>query len=526
MFLPQVVKSARVMKKAVAYLQPYMEAEQDGEQEPVAKIVLATAKGDVHDIGKNIVGVVLRCNNYEVIDLGVMVPSSRILETAREQGASVVGVSGLITPSLDEMCYVAKDMEREGFDIPLLIGGATTSRVHTAVKISPEYHGATIHVTDASRVVGVVSKLLARDQREAYIKSIGDEYDAIRKRRAGERRTGKRTGIADARANRHPVDWAAYTPPKPVQTGLRTFESFDLQELTAYIDWTPFFRSWDMKGSYPKILDDPEAGEAARTLFNDARDMLERIVDEQWLEAHAAIGFWPANSVRHDDIEVYADDDRQRVLTTLHTLRQQGVQREGRPNLALADFIAPKDTGVEDYIGAFVVSTGFGLDKVVADFENNNDDYSAILAKALADRLAEALAERMHELVRREYWGYAPDENLDNKALIREEYRGIRPAPGYPACPDHTEKGRLFELLEAEQRTGVSLTENYAMLPAAAVSGLYFSHPDSRYFGVNKLARDQIEDYAKRKGLTVAQTERWLAHVLGYDPDDEEQAAA
>ncbi|MDZ7843107.1 MAG: methionine synthase [Gammaproteobacteria bacterium] len=526
MFLPQVVKSARVMKKAVAYLQPYMEAEQDGEREPVAKIVLATAKGDVHDIGKNIVGVVLRCNNYEVIDLGVMVPSARILETAREQGASVVGVSGLITPSLDEMCFVARDMKREGFDIPLLIGGATTSRVHTAVKISPEYHGPTIHVIDASRVVGVVSKLLAKDQREEYINSISEEYESIRERRSRERRTGKRTSLADARANKHPIDWGGYTPPKPNQSGLRTFESFDLKELTDYIDWTPFFRSWDMKGSYPKILDDPEAGEAARTLFNDARDMLKRIVEEQWLEAHAAIGFWPANTVGDDDIEVYTDQDRSKVLTTLHTLRQQAVQREGRPNLALADYIAPKDSGVDDYIGAFVVSTGFGLDKIVAHYENNNDDYSSILAKALADRLAEAFAERMHELVRKEFWGYASDEDLDNKAIIREEYRGIRPAPGYPACPDHTEKGLLFKLLEAEKRTGVSLTENYAMLPAAAVSGLYFSHPDSRYFGVNKLAPDQIEDYAKRKGLTLQQTERWLAHVLGYDPDEKEQAAA
>ncbi|HSH41563.1 MAG TPA: vitamin B12 dependent-methionine synthase activation domain-containing protein, partial [Arenicellales bacterium] len=520
-----VVKSARVMKKAVAYLQPYMEAEQEGEREPVAKIVMATAKGDVHDIGKNIVGVVLRCNNYEVIDLGVMVPSAKILETAQQEGASVIGVSGLITPSLDEMCYVARDMEREGFDVPLLIGGATTSRVHTAVKISPEYHGPTIHVTDASRVVGVVSKLLAKDQREDYIKSISEEYHSIRERRSKERRGGKRASLADARANKHSIDWAGYTPPKPKRTGLMTFESFDVASLLDYIDWTPFFRSWDMKGSYPKILDDPEAGEAARTLLSDARDMLKRIVEERWLDARAAIGFWPANTVGDDDIEVYADADRTRVLTTLHTLRQQAVMREGRPNLALADFIAPKDSGVGDYIGAFVVSTGFGLDKVVADFEKRHDDYSAILAKALADRLAEAFAERMHEMVRKEYWGYAPDEDLDNNALIREEYQGIRPAPGYPACPDHTEKGLLFKLLEAEKRTGVKLTENYAMLPGAAVSGLYFSHPDSRYFGVNKLARDQVEDYARRKGLTVKQTERWLAHVLGYDPEDEQAAA-
>jgi 5-methyltetrahydrofolate--homocysteine methyltransferase len=527
MFLPQVVKSARVMKKAVAYLQPFMETEQDGEREPVAKIVMATAKGDVHDIGKNIVGVVLRCNNYEVIDLGVMVPSAKILDTAREEGASIIGVSGLITPSLDEMCYVAKEMQREGFVIPLLIGGATTSRVHTAVKIAPNYQGPTIHVTDASRVVGVVGKLLTKSQRDGYVKSISEEYASIRDRRSEERRTGKRATIKQARANKHPFDWSSYQPPRPRLRGLRTFEDHDLGDLIDFIDWTPFFRSWDLKGVYPRILEDPEAGEAARGLFRDARAMLRQIVNEKWLQPRAAIGFWPANTVDDDDIEVYAGEDRKEVLITLHTLRQQAVQREGRPNLALADYIAPKDSGVDDHVGGFVVSAGFGLDKVVADFEARHDDYSSILAKALADRLAEAFAERMHHLVRTEYWGYAADEALDNDALIREEYRGIRPAPGYPACPDHTEKRLLFNLLEAEQRTGVILTENYAMLPAASVSGLYFSHPDSRYFGVNKLARDQIEDYARRKGMTVAQTERWLAHVLGYDPEDQsEQAAA
>jgi len=526
MFLPQVVKSARVMKKAVAYLQPYMEAEQDGEQEPVAKIVMATAKGDVHDIGKNIVGVVLRCNSYEVIDLGVMVPSARILETAREEGASIIGVSGLITPSLDEMCYVARDMEREGFDIPLLIGGATTSRMHTAVKIAPEYHGPTVHVTDASRVVGVVGKLLADNQRDEYIASISEDYQAIRERRSKERSTGRRASIEDARANKLPTDWSSYTPPRPNEMGLRTFEHYDLEEISGYIDWTPFFRSWDMKGSYPKILDDPEAGEAARSLFNDARAMLEQLIAEQWLSAHAAIGFWPANTVGDDDIEVYAGDDRERVVTTLHTLRQQAVQREGKPNLALADFIAPRDSGVADYIGGFVVSTGFGVDKIAKAYEDRNDDYSSILVKALADRLAEAFAERMHEKVRKELWGYAPDESLDNAALIREEYRGIRPAPGYPACPDHTEKRLLFNLLEAERRTGVELTESYAMMPAAAVSGLYFSHPEARYFGVNKLAPDQVADYAERKGMTVEQVERWLAHVLGYDPGEAGKRAA
>ncbi len=469
--------------------------------------------------------MVLRCNNYEVIDLGVMVPSARILETARAEGASIVGVSGLITPSLDEMCYVAKEMEREGFDIPLLIGGATTSRVHTAVKIAPGYHGPTIHVSDASRAVGVVGKLLTRSQREEYIESIRAEYASIRDRRAQERRTGRRASLADARANKLPFDWSAYAPPRPQVLGLRTFETFDLEDLSGYIDWTPFFRSWDLSGTYPRILEDPTVGEAARTLFRDAQSMLRRIIDERWLAAHGAVGFWPANTVGDDDIEVYADEERERVLATLHTLRQQTVQRTGRPNLALADFIAPKDSGVSDYIGGFVVSTGFGLDEVVADFEGRHDDYSAILAKALADRLAEAFAERMHQIVRTDLWGYAPDEALDNAALIREEYRGIRPAPGYPACPDHTEKGILFDLLGASERTGVSLTESYAMLPAAAVSGLYFSHPDSRYFGVSKIARDQVSDYARRKGLTVAQTERWLAHVLGYDADDEQAAA-
>jgi len=526
MFLPQVVKSARVMKKAVAYLQPYMEAEQDGEREPVARIVLATAKGDVHDIGKNIVGVVLRCNNYEVIDLGVMVPGARILEAAREQGASIIGVSGLITPSLDEMGYVARDMEREGFDIPLLIGGATTSRLHTAVKIAPEYHGPTIHVTDASRVVGVVSKLLTENQRDEYIAAISEDYQAIRERRSKERSTGRRASIVDARANKLPTDWSSYTPPRPGQTGLRTFEHFDLEQISRYIDWTPFFRTWELKGSYPKILDDSKAGEAARSLFNDAQAMLEQLIAEQWLSARAAVGFWPANTVGDDDIEVYADEERQRVITTLHTLRQQAVQREGKPNLALADFIAPKDSGVADYIGGFVVSTGFGVDKIVKAYEDRNDDYNAILVKALADRLAEAFAECLHEKVRRELWGYAPDEALDNAALIREAYRGIRPAPGYPACPDHTEKRLLFALLEAERRSGVVLTESYAMLPAASVSGLYFSHPGSRYFAVNKLAPDQVADYAGRKGMAVEQVERWLAPVLGYDPKDENKRAA
>jgi 5-methyltetrahydrofolate--homocysteine methyltransferase len=525
MFLPQVVKSARVMKRAVAYLKPFMEAEHAGSMRPpAAKIVLATAKGDVHDIGKNIVGVVLRCNNYEVIDLGVMVPSARILETARAEGADLVGVSGLITPSLEEMCYVAQEMQREGFDIPLLIGGATTSRMHTAVKIAPNYEGPTVHVADASRAVGVVSKLVSPASRGAYVAAVREEYAAMRARRAEERRTRRRATLADARANKLPFDWSTYVPPRPQELGCKHFESYDLDELTRFIDWTPFFRSWDLPGTYPRILEDDKVGEAARTLYRDARAMLRRIVEERWLQARAIIGFWGANAVG-DDIEVYADGGRARSIATLYTLRQQAIQRRGRANLALADFVAPKGSRVEDYLGAFVVSAGFGLDEVVADFERRHDDYGAILLKALADRLAEAFAERMHQRVRTEFWGYAADERLDNAALIREEYRGIRPAPGYPACPDHTEKRTVFDLLDAEAVTGVSLTESFAMLPAASVSGLYFSHPEARYFGVGKIERDQVQEYARRKGLAVEAAERWLAHMLGYDVEVEPAAA-
>jgi 5-methyltetrahydrofolate--homocysteine methyltransferase len=525
MFLPQVVKSARVMKRAVAYLKPFMEAEHAGSMRPpAAKIVLATAKGDVHDIGKNIVGVVLRCNNYEVIDLGVMVPSARILETARAEGADLVGVSGLITPSLEEMCYVAQEMQREGFDIPLLIGGATTSRMHTAVKIAPNYEGPTVHVADASRAVGVVSKLVSPASRGAYVAAVREEYAAMRARRAEERRTRRRATLADARANKLPFDWSTYVPPRPQELGCKHFESYDLDELTRFIDWTPFFRSWDLPGTYPRILEDDKVGEAARTLYRDARAMLRRIVEERWLQARAIIGFWCANAVG-DDIEVYADGGRARSIATLYTLRQQAIQRRGRANLALADFVAPKGSRVEDYLGAFVVSAGFGLDEVVADFERRHDDYGAILLKALADRLAEAFAERMHQRVRTEFWGYAADERLDNAALIREEYRGIRPAPGYPACPDHTEKRTVFDLLDAEAVTGVSLTESFAMLPAASVSGLYFSHPEARYFGVGKIERDQVQEYARRKGLAVEAAERWLAHMLGYDVEVEPAAA-
>jgi 5-methyltetrahydrofolate--homocysteine methyltransferase len=519
MFLPQVVKSARVMKKAVAHLEPFMESEKsdDDDTRSAGKVVLATAKGDVHDIGKNIVGVVLACNNYEVIDLGVMVPASRILETARAEDADIIGVSGLITPSLDEMCHVAGEMEREGLELPLLIGGATTSRVHTAVKVSPNYRGPTVYVPDASRAVGVVSKLIGAE-RQQYAAQVGAEYAAIREQRAAQRRGARRATLADARANRFPIDWQSYSPPSPSFVGRKLFDDYPLDELVDFIDWSPFFRSWDLAGSFPRILDDETTGAAARELFADANEMLRRIVDERWLRARAVIGLWPAASML-DDIVVYSGDDRREPLATFHTLRQQMDRGEGRANLALADFVAPATSALSDYLGAFAVTTGFGLDEVVDRFESAHDDYSAIMAKALADRLAEAFAERMHQRVRTEFWGYASEERLDNEALIGEQYRGIRPAPGYPACPDHTEKQTLFELLDAQESAGVRLTESFAMMPAASVSGLYFAHPDSRYFGVSKIERDQVRDYAARKNTSVAEIERWLAPVLGYDPN-------
>jgi len=525
MFLPQVVKSARVMKKAVAHLEPYMEAEKSSEDvsRAAGKIVLATAKGDVHDIGKNIVGVVLACNNYEVVDLGVMVSANRIFEAARAENADIIGISGLITPSLDEMCHVASEMERQGFELPLLIGGATTSRVHTAVKISPNYQGPTVYVPDASRAVGVVSKLIGTG-RQQFVSQVAAEYAAIREQRAAQRRNARRATLAEARANRCPIDWQSYTPPPPSFTGRKQFDDYPLTELVEFIDWGPFFHTWDLAGSFPRILDDETVGAAARDLFADAKEMLRRIVDERWLQARAVIGFWPAASVT-DDIVVYADDDAREPLATFHTLRQQMDRGAGRANLALADFIAPRESGLKDYLGAFAVSTGFGLDEVVAGFESAHDDYSAIMAKALADRLAEAFAERMHQRVRTEFWGYASDELLANKALIKEQYRGIRPAPGYPACPDHTEKHTLFELLDAQAATGIRLTESFAMLPAASVSGLYFAHPESRYFGVSKVERDQVRDYAARKNISVAEVERWLSPVLGYDAVPGEAAA-
>jgi 5-methyltetrahydrofolate--homocysteine methyltransferase len=526
MFLPQVVKSARVMKKAVAYLEPFMEKEKIGAggRRSNGKVVLATAKGDVHDIGKNIVGVVLRCNSYEVIDLGVMVPSARLLQTARDEGADLVGVSGLITPSLDEMCHVAAELEREGFHIPLLIGGATTSRVHTAVKISPNYSGPTVYVPDASRAVGVVGNLIGAN-RQAFAADVRSEYESIRSQRASQRQNAKRISLADARENRHSIDWTGYRPVRPSFAGLECFDDYDLEELVPYIDWTPFFKTWDLSGAYPRILSDETVGEAARGLFDDARKMLERIVAERWLSARAVAGFFPANRVGEDDIAIYSDDSRESRLTTLHTLRQQLHRDRGRRNLALADFLAPEQSGIEDYIGAFAVSTGFGVEEIAARFEANNDDYSAIMVKALADRLAEAFAERMHERTRKEFWGYAPHEDFSNDELIKEAYTGIRPAPGYPACPDHTEKRLLFDLLAAESNAGITLTESFAMMPAASVSGLYFSHPESRYFGVSRVERDQVEDYARRKGVSVETVERWLSTVLGYDPGPSEAAA-
>jgi 5-methyltetrahydrofolate--homocysteine methyltransferase len=524
MFLPQVVKSARVMKQAVAYLQPYLEAEKKAaglDRMPAAgRVVMATVKGDVHDIGKNIVGVVLQCNNYEVIDLGVMVPAAKILETARKYKADLIGLSGLITPSLDEMCFVAAEMEREGFDCPLLIGGATTSRVHTAVKISPNYRrGQAIYVTDASRAVGVVSSLLSPAERSALIEKTREEYSRVREAHLRGESKKRRLTLAAARANRFPADWSVYKPPRPSFTGVRVFRGYDLAELVAYIDWSPFFSTWELNGRYPAILDDNKVGREARALFADAEAMLKRIVGEKWLTANAAVGFWPA-AAEGDDIHLFTDESRMARLGVLHTLRQQIARDPGRDraHTALADFIAPRSTGIPDYIGAFAVTAGIGEEAALVERIAAHDDYSRIMLKALADRLAEAFAERMHERVRRELWGYAPGERLSNAELIAEKYRGIRPAPGYPAQPDHTEKRTLFRLLAAEEAVGITLTESFAMLPGASVCGLYFSHPDSHYFGVGKIERDQVEDYARRKGWTVPEAERWLAPVLNYDP--------
>ena len=516
MFLPQVVKSARVMKQAVAYLLPYIEDEKDETSSAKGKVLMATVKGDVHDIGKNIVGVVLQCNNYEVIDLGVMVPANDILETARKENVDMIGLSGLITPSLDEMCHVASEMKRLDFDVPLLIGGATTSKVHTAVKIAPNYDGSTVYVLDASRAVGVASQLLSPQLRDAFKSEVADDYAEIRDKRAGKSKEDGLLGLAEARANKAKIDWSAYTPAAPSFTGTKVFDDYDLAELAACIDWTPFFRTWELAGNYPGILDDALVGEAARHLFADAQAMLQQIIGERWLTARAVIGFWPANAIG-DDVELYGDAARGHTVSTVHFLRQQLAKREGRPDMCLADFIAPKETGLADYMGGFAVTAGIGIEDKLAEFEAAHDDYNSILLKALADRLAEAFAERMHQRVRTEFWGHAAGEDLSNEELIKEKYQGIRPAPGYPACPDHTEKHELFRLLAAEDAAGISLTESMAMLPAASVSGYYISHPNAAYFGVGKLGRDQVTDYAARKGEPVEVAERWLAANLAYE---------
>ena len=517
MFLPQVVKSARVMKKAVAYLMPFMEEEKDVASQSNGVILMATVKGDVHDIGKNIVGVVLQCNNYEVIDLGVMVAAETILKTAREKGADIIGLSGLITPSLDEMVHIGHEMERQGFELPLLIGGATTSQIHTSVKIDPQYHGPVVYVADASRAVGVASQLLSDDKRGDFIKATKERYRELREQRTAQQQARTLLDITAARANKFSTDWSAHQVPRPSFTGLKVFDDYPLAELVDYIDWGPFFKAWELAGKYPQILDDAVVGEEATRLFEDANAMLRRIVSEHWLKARAVVGFFPANSVNDDDIELYTDDARDQVQTVFHTLRQQIAHRGDAPNYALADYIAPKATGVADYIGAFAVTAGIGIEDKIAEFEADHDDYSSILLKALADRLAEAFAERMHERVRREFWGYTPAESLNNDELIREAYRGIRPAHGYPACPDHTEKDILWALLKPDENAGMTLTESYAMLPTASVSGLYFAHPEARYFGTGKLGRDQVMDYAQRKDMTPAEAERWLASVLGYE---------
>ncbi len=514
MFLPQVVKSARVMKQAVAYLLPFIEEEKDGKSETQGKILMATVKGDVHDIGKNIVGVVLQCNNFEVIDLGVMVPAEKILKTAKEENVDIIGLSGLITPSLDEMVHVAREMQRQDYHLPLLIGGATTSKAHTAVKIEPQYQNdIAVYVADASRAVGVAQKLVSASAKKEFIAERRTEYEAVRERNAN-RKAKALLSYQDACANPFDGQWDSYTPPAPVKTGITRYDHYDLAELAEYIDWTPFFMSWELAGKYPRILEDEVVGEAATNLFKDAQVMLQRIIDEKLFNARAVVGIWPANRVGADDIKVF-DADSNEELAILHHLRQQTDKPNSQPNYSLADYIAPQ--GTHDYIGGFVVTAGIEAERLAQEFDANHDDYNSIMMKALADRLAEAFAERMHEIVRKELWGYARDEKLSNDDLIKENYKGIRPAPGYPACPDHTEKETLFRLLDAENATGVSLTESFAMTPAASVSGWYFSHPDAKYFGLGKIGKDQVEDIAARKGMDVETMERWLAPHLSYD---------
>ena len=510
MFLPQVVKSARVMKKAVAYLLPYIEAEKDGKQEAAGKILMATVKGDVHDIGKNIVGVVLACNNYEIIDLGVMVPPEKIIETAVKEQVDIIGLSGLITPSLDEMIYIAQELKRQDLDIPLLIGGATTSKAHTAVKIAPELDSSVVHVNDASRAVTVAGSLLNSESSADYKNSIKEEYTAFRAKFLDRQETKEHIDLATARKRKLQLDWENFTPFAPKQTGVQIIENQDLDALVPYIDWSPFFRSWDLHGRYPDILNDAIVGEQATDLFADAQVILTEILDKKLLTAKAVFGLFPANAVEDDDIEVYTNDQREEVAVKFLTLRQQLKKREGKTNVALADFIAPKTSGKPDHIGAFCVTAGFGTAELAKQYEEANDDYNAIMVKALADRLAEAYAEYLHEQVRRQHWGYAAEEQLDNEALIKESYKGIRPAPGYPACPDHLEKNTIWELLKVEENIGVSLTESLAMWPAASVSGYYFAHPEAHYFGVGKITQDQVKSFAERKNIAVEEAEKWL----------------
>lgn len=522
MFLPQVVKSARVMKQAVAHLIPFIEEEKGDKPEAKGKILMATVKGDVHDIGKNIVGVVLGCNGYDIVDLGVMVPAEKILQVAREEKCDIIGLSGLITPSLDEMVHVAREMQRQGFQLPLMIGGATTSKAHTAVKIEPQYsNDAVVYVTDASRAVGVATSLLSKELKPEFVEKTRVDYAEVRERTANRAARTERLAYADAIANKPAFDWTGYRAPKPSFTGVRVLEDIDLAVLADYIDWTPFFISWDLAGKYPRILTDEVVGEAATALFADAQAMLKSLIEQKLIKARAVFGFWPASQVNHDDIEVR--DEQGKPLAVLHHLRQQTIKPDGKPNLSLADFVAPKESGVTDYVGGFITTAGIGAEELAKQYEAKGDDYSAIMVKALADRLAEACAEWLHERVRKEYWGYAADEQLDNEALIKEQYKGIRPAPGYPACPDHTEKATLFRLLDPTAdfgkpgQSGVFLTEHFAMFPAAAVSGWYFAHPEAQYFAVGKVERDQIEQYSKRKGQEQTVSERWLAPNLGYD---------
>ena len=519
MFLPQVVKSARVMKQSVAYLQPFIEAEKTEASKPNGKILMATVKGDVHDIGKNIVGVVLQCNNFQVVDLGVMVPCEKILDTAVRENCDIIGLSGLITPSLDEMVFVAREMERLGIDKPLMIGGATTSKAHTAVKIDPAFKlNQVVYVPDASRAVGVASTLLSDELRPTFVDNLKQEYVQVRERNANRKPRGTVRTYPEAIDKGLKLDWDNYMPPTPSFTGIKVFEDYDLNTLVDFIDWTPFFISWDLAGKYPKILDDEIVGEAARNLFDDAQKMLRKLIDEKLIRANGVIGFWPANTVNHDDIAVYDENGEQ--ISTLHHIRQQHLKQgmESKPHFSLADFVAPKETGKSDYVGGFAVTAGIGAEELAKQYQNAGDDYNSIMVKALADRLAEAFAEHLHQRVRKEFWGYDREENLDNESLIKEQYKGIRPAPGYPACPDHTEKATLFKLLDAEKNTGITLTEHFAMLPTAAVSGWYFSHPESVYFPTGKIEKDQVESLAERKGVSVQELERWLSPVLAYEP--------